>query len=310
MPLMRWRLSISAKVSTSAKTKSTKKGERPFPVVAGAQNRRKVILIIIGERINSTKKSIAKAVVERNAELLQTEAEKQVKAGAAMLDVNCGTLPAEDEPAALKWLVETIQAVTTLPLCVDSPNPAALAMGLAAHRNGKPLINSISGETERFRQVLPLVKQYNASVVALCMDDSGIPTNYDRSVEVMDKMINELINNGVAVQDIFFDPLLRSVATSGSTVVETLKLMDTVSQRFPGIHITCGLSNVSHGLPERRHLNRSFLVLAMEHGMDAPIIDPCDPTVRALAFATDALLCKDKFCLNYTRAFRQGLLQE
>jgi len=266
-------------------------------------------VIIIGERINSTKKSIGKAVVERNAEFLQIEARNQVAAGATMLDVNCGTLPAEEEPAALKWLIETIQAVTTVPLCIDSPNPAALAMGLAVHRNGKPLINSISGETERFKQVLPLVKQYNASVVALCIDDRGIPSTYDRSVEVMVKMISDLLDNGVAVQDIYFDPLLRSVATSGSTVVETLKLMDTVTQRFPGIHITCGLSNVSHGLPERRHLNRSFLVLAMQHGMDAPIIDPCDPTVRALVFATNALLCKDKFCLNYTKAFRQGLLQ-
>ncbi|HEY3423440.1 MAG TPA: dihydropteroate synthase [Negativicutes bacterium] len=266
-------------------------------------------MIIIGERINSTKKSIARAIVERNAELLQEEVRKQVDAGATMLDVNCGTLPVEEEPAALEWLVETIQSVTTLPLCIDSPNPAALAKGLAVYRNGKALINSISGESERFKQVLPLVKQYNCSVVALCMDDSGIPNNYAIALQVGTKLVNALLAEGIAVADIYFDPLLRSVATSGSTVVETLALMDAVSQTFPGIHITCGLSNVSHGLPERRHLNRSFLVLAMEHGMDAPIIDPCDSAVRGLVFSTNALLRRDNFCLNYTKAFRQGLLQ-
>lgn len=265
-------------------------------------------MIIIGERINSTKKSIAKAVLDRDAVFIQEEARKQTEAGASFLDANCGTLPAEDEPAALEWLVETIQAVTHLPLCIDSPSPAALARGLAVHCNGKPLINSISGENERYNQVLPLVKQYAAAVVVLGMDDRGIPNNYNWSTEVSIKLINRLLAEGITLDDIYFDPLLRSVATSGDAVVETLRVMDTISKQFPGIHITCGLSNVSHGLPERRHLNRAFLVLAIEHGMDAPIIDPCDPAVLSLAYATNALLFKDKFCLNYTKAYRQGLL--
>lgn len=266
-------------------------------------------MIIIGERINSTKKSIAKAVIERNADLLQEEAIKQASFGATMLDANCGTLPVEEEPAALEWLVETIQSVTSLPLCIDSPNPKALARGLAANRNGRPLINSISGESERFKQIIPLVKQYNSAVVALCMDDRGIPTRYSTSLEVGTKIINDLLDQGIPVDGIYFDPLLQSVATSGDRVIDTLKLMNTISQIFPGIHITCGLSNVSHGLPERRHINRAFLVMAIEHGMDAPIIDPCDPVVRAIVFSTNTLLGRDKFCLNYTKAFRQGILQ-
>lgn len=266
-------------------------------------------MIIIGERINSTKKSIAKAVIERDAAFLQEEALKQVNAGATILDANCGTLPAEDEPAALEWLVETIQAVTDVSLCIDSPNPDALARGLAVHKNGKPLINSISGESERYKRVLPLVKQYQAAVIALGMDDQGIPSTYDTSLSVGVKLIDDLLAAGVAVGDIYFDPLLRSVATSGETVLDTLKLMDTISGKYPGIHVTCGLSNVSHGLPERRHLNRAFLVLGIQHGMDAPIIDPTDPVARSLVYAANALLCKDKFCLKYTRAYRQGHLQ-
>jgi 5-methyltetrahydrofolate--homocysteine methyltransferase len=265
-------------------------------------------LIIIGERINSTKKSIAKAVIERDSGFIQEEALKQVKAGATILDANCGTLDTDLEPDALEWLVKTIQAVTSVPLCIDSPNPSALARGLAVC-GGKPLINSISGESDRFKRVLPLVKEYNASVVALCMDDRGIPSTYEGSLEVGTKLINDLLDQGIDVKDIYFDPLLRSVATSAETVVDTLKLMKAISQAFTGIHITCGLSNVSHGLPERRHLNRAFLVLAIEHGMDAPIIDPTDPTLMSLVYSTRALLCRDKFCLQYTRAFREGKLQ-
>lgn len=266
-------------------------------------------MIIIGERINSTKKSIAKAISERDAAFLQEEALKQVSAGATFLDVNCGTLPAATEPAALEWLVETIQAVTGVPLCIDSPNPDALARGLAVHKNGKPLVNSISGEGGRFKRILPLVQKYQAAVIALGMDDRGIPATYDAALAVGVRLVDNLLAAGIAVMDIYFDPLLFSLATNGERVYDTLRLMDTMAKQYPGIHITCGLSNVSHGLPERRHLNRAFLVLAIEHGLDAPIIDPTDPVARSLVYATDALLGKDKFCLNYTRAFRQGHLR-
>lgn len=264
-------------------------------------------MIIIGEKINSTKKSIAKAVIERDAAYIQEEARKQVAGGATILDANCGTLDAAVEPEALEWLVQTIQAVVEIPLCIDSPNPAALASGLAVYK-GKPLINSISGETERFKQVLPLVKQYNASVVALCMDDRGIPSNFETSAEVGVKLVQSLLDEGIAVDDIYFDPLLRAIATDTAAATDCFKLMELISTKFPGIHVTCGLSNVSHGMPERKHLNRAFMVLAMEHGMDAPIIDPTDPIAMALVYAAKAILNKDKRCIQYTRAYRQGKL--
>lgn len=264
-------------------------------------------MIIIGEKINSTKKSIAKAVIERDVAHIQEEARKQLAGGATILDANCGTLEAAVEPEALEWLVQTIQAAVDLPLCIDSPNPAALARGLAVHK-GKPLINSISGENERFKQVLPLVKQYNASIVALCMDDRGIPSTYEASAEVGVKLVSDLIAQGIAVEDIYFDPLLRAIATDTLAALDCFKLMELVSTKFPGIHVTCGLSNVSHGLPERKHLNRAFMVLAMEHGMDAPIIDPTDPLAMALVYAANTVLNKDKRCIQYTKAYRQGKL--
>ena len=136
-------------------------------------------MLIIGEKINTTRKGIGRAVEERNAEMMRQEAVKQVQAGAHTLDVNCGTFSAEAEPEALAWLVKTVQSAVAMPLCLDSPNPAALTAGLAVHQ-GKPMINSISGESGRYGQVLPLVKQYGASVVALGMDDRGIPQKMNR----------------------------------------------------------------------------------------------------------------------------------
>ncbi|MFZ5646581.1 MAG: dihydropteroate synthase [Bacillota bacterium] len=265
-------------------------------------------MLVIGEKINSTRKSIDRAVRERAAGLIREEALKQAQAGAGMLDVNCGTVDAADEPAAMDWLVKTVQEAVDLPLCIDSPNPEALAAGLAAHR-GKAMINSISGESERFGKVLPLVRQSGASVVALCMDDRGIPADKDQALDVGIKLVGRLVDSGVPLGDIYFDPLVRSVATSPSTVVDTLRLMEDMSARYPGLHFVSGLSNVSFGLPERRHLNRAYVVMSMASGLDAVIVDPMDSTLMALVYATEALLNKDRFCMQYIRCYQQGRLK-
>ncbi|MFZ5591607.1 MAG: methyltetrahydrofolate cobalamin methyltransferase [Bacillota bacterium] len=265
-------------------------------------------MLIIGEKINSTRKSIDRAVRAKDVEVIQEEAKKQIEAGAHMLDVNCGTLDAQDEPATMEWLVRTVQEAAGVPLCIDSPNHKALAAGLSVHR-GKAMINSISGETERFANVLPLVKQYGASVVALCMDDRGIPASMGQALEVGTKLVNRLLDAGVPVEDIYFDPLVRSVATNPETVLETLQLMEEMSARFSGLHFVSGLSNVSFGLPERRHLNRAYVVLSMASGLDAVIVDPLDSTLMALVYATEALLNKDRFCMQYIRSYQQGKLK-
>ncbi|MCL6635011.1 MAG: dihydropteroate synthase [Peptococcaceae bacterium] len=265
-------------------------------------------MLIIGEKINSTRKSIGRAVRERDAAFLREEAVKQVEAGAGMLDVNCGTLEAGEEPEAMKWLVRTVQEAAAVPLCIDSANSEALAAGLSVHR-GKAMINSISGETGRFQKVLPLLKEYRASVVALNMDDRGIPAGLEQSLQVGTKLVGDLVAAGIPVDDIYFDPLVRSVATSPETVVETLRLMEEMSARFKGLHFVSGLSNVSFGLPERRHLNRAYVVLSMASGLDAVIVDPLDATLMALVYATEALLNKDRYCLQYIRYHHQGRLK-
>ena len=265
-------------------------------------------MLIIGEKINTTRKSMGRAVEERNAEMIRQEAVKQVQAGAHTLDVNCGTVSAEAEPEALTWLVKTVQSAVDLPLCLDSPNPAALTAGLAVHQ-GKPMINSISGEGGRYGQILPLVKQYGASVVALGMDDRGIPQNSEQAFEVGIKLVNDLLIDGVPIDDIYFDPLVRSVATSPGAVIDTLRLMQDLGSKFPGLHFVSGLSNVSFGLPERRHLNRAFVVLSVAGGLDAVIMDPLDETMSALIYAAEALMNKDRFCLKYIEAYHQGKLK-
>jgi len=265
-------------------------------------------MLIIGEKINSTRKSIDQAVRAKDAEAIREVVFSQVNAGADMLDVNCGTLDAVDEPAAMEWLVKTVQEAADLPLCIDSANYKALAAGLKVHR-GKAMINSISGEPERYRHVLPLIKEHGASVVALCMDEKGIPAGLERALEVGTRLVGSLLDDGVPVDDIYFDPLVRSVATNPETVVETLRLMEEMSARFAGLHFVSGLSNVSFGLPERRHLNRAYVVLSMASGLDAVIVDPLDGTLMALVYATEALLNKDPFCMQYIRCYRQGKLK-
>jgi cobalamin-dependent methionine synthase I len=265
-------------------------------------------MLIIGEKINTTRKALGRAVEEGNAGLVREEALTQVEAGAHMLDVNCGTFSAETEPERLAWMVQTVQAATAVPLCIDSPNPAALTAALAVHQ-GKPMINSISGERKRYQQVLPLVNQYQASVVALGMDDQGIPQDSSRALEVGRQLVKSLLADGLSLDEIYFDPLVRTLATSTSGVVATLELMRTLGSEFPGLHFVSGLSNVSYGLPERRHLNRAFVVLSLASGLDAVIMDPLDRTMVALIYATEALMNKDRYCLNYIEAFNQGKLK-
>lgn len=265
-------------------------------------------MLIIGEKINSTRKSIERAIRKRDTGKIGEEALIQIEAGAQILDVNCGTLDVQDEPQVMRWLVETVQqAANNVPLCIDSANHKALEAGLAVH-NGKAMINSISGETERFKHVLALIKEYDANVIALGMDDRGIPADSATAYEVGVNLVSALVEQGVPLGNIYFDPLVRSVATSPDAVLETLRLLEQMRDHFNGLHFASGLSNVSFGLPERKHLNRAYVVLSIASGLDAVIVDPLDSSMTALIYATEALLKKDKFCLKYIKAFKQGKL--
>ncbi len=259
---------------------------------------------LIGEKINGTRTRIARAVVERDAEFIRSLAKRQVEGGAHWLDVNAGTLP-EREPDDLVWLVNTVQEVTDQPLCLDSANPRALAPALAVTRK-TPLINSISGEPNRLTGVLPLAAEHGCPVIALCMDDKGIPANVETRLDVIRRVLDATRRAGVPDERVYIDPLVMTIATNIECVNIALATMRAVRAEFPETHLTSGLSNVSFGLPARGLVNRTFLVLAMAAGLDTAIADPLDAELRATIYAADLVLGRDKHCLGYTRAYRSG----
>jgi 5-methyltetrahydrofolate--homocysteine methyltransferase len=259
---------------------------------------------IIGEKINGTRKLVGKAIAERDAAFIQKLAIKQVDGGAAWLDINAGTRP-DKEPADLLWLVNLVQEVTDVPLCLDSANPAALRAVMPAVKS-TPMINSISGEPSRLEGILPIVAEFGCPVIALCMDDKGIPANKEGRLEVIRKVFEETRKVGVPDENMYVDPLAMTIATNinaGHIIFDTMR---SIHAEFPLAHISCGLSNVSFGLPARSLINRTFMVLALEAGMDAALIDPNDRELISAIFATELLLGKDRHCLRYTRAFRAG----
>jgi cobalamin-dependent methionine synthase I len=264
-------------------------------------------MLVIGERINATRRSIREAIDSRDMDAIVREARTQVEAGADYLDVNCGTVDAVEEPGVMQWLVQGLQEAASAPLCIDSANPEALSAGLAVHQ-GPAMINSISGESERFSKVLPLITEYDTDVVALCMDDKGIPPDTVAAEKVGRDLVRRLLDAGVPADRIYVDPLVRSVATNPETVLGTLELMQTLGSAFDGLHFVSGLSNVSFGLPERRHLNRAYIVMSVANGLDAVIMDPLDETLRALIYAAEALANRDRFCMQYIGAYNEGKL--
>jgi 5-methyltetrahydrofolate--homocysteine methyltransferase len=261
-------------------------------------------MLIIGELINSTRKAIRKAVEERDAATIQMLAVRQVEAGANWLDVNAGAF-VNDEVEQLKWLITTIRQASGAPLCIDSPRPAALEAGLQM-AGENPFANSITAEKERYRSVLPLVRKYGASVVALSLDDDGMTDDMDRVYRVAEGLIKRLEDDGVPPGHIFIDPLIRPVSTNSEYGIGALTILERITESFPDVHKTCGLSNVSFGLPKRKLINQTFMVMAITRGLDSAIVDPLDPRMMAGIYAAEALLGRDPYCMGYIKADRAG----
>ncbi len=265
-------------------------------------------MIIIGERINTSRKMILPAVEKKDAGFIKEEAIKQSEAGALYIDVNCGTM-VDEEPENLEWMVKVVQEATLgKPCSIDSPNPVALERALQVHQ-GKPIINSITGEKERLQAILPLVRDFKTGIVALAMNDEGMPeTAYER-LQIASLLVEELTKAGVALEDIYLDPMVRPVSTGGHYGRVVFETIQKVREEFPGIHTICGLSNISYGLPARKLINHTFLVMAMMAGLDAAILDPLDKRLMSLLAAAEVLLEKDDYALNYITAFREEKLE-
>jgi len=264
-------------------------------------------MLIVGERINTSRKAIEPAVRDRDVEFVTKLANDQVDAGASYVDCNAGTLR-EGEPEALEWLVKTVQEAVSVPVCIDSPSSAAIARALAVcdMARGKPMINSITAESERFQQILPLAKEYQTKLVALCMDDTGIQQAADKRFVVAKDLVNRLTDGGIALDDVYVDPLTFPIGTGSEFGVAMLEIIQSIKNEFPGVHVIAGISNISQGLPVRKLLNQAMTILAMDRGLDAAIIDPLDQYLMALIAATRALLGQDEFCMDYITRAREG----
>jgi len=261
---------------------------------------------IIGEKINGTRKQVATAIASRDAEFIRSLAQQQAGAGAHWLDVNAGTHP-EREPEDLTWLVQTVQGAVELPLCLDSTNPKALAAALKEVRHA-PLINSISGEPDRLGNILPIAIEHGCEVIALAMDDRGIPATAEARLAVIRRLFDATRRAGMRDGSVYIDPLVMTVATNIEAARTTLEVIRAVRSEFPDAHVSLGLSNVSFGLPARALINRTFLTLALAAGVDTAMVDPTNRDLTAARIATELLLGQDRHCLRYTRAFRAGLL--
>jgi 5-methyltetrahydrofolate--homocysteine methyltransferase len=266
-------------------------------------------MLVVGERINSTRKRLLPAIETRDVTVITEEASMQVAAGAEYLDCNAAAVGVDNEPEFLTWLVQTVQSVTNdTPCAIDSPSSAAVEAALSVHK-GVPMINSISAEKEKYAGLMPLARDSKAKVVALLMDDSGIPKTAEARISIGRLLIGNLLKDGIAADSVYVDPLIYPIgaeATAGSAVLTTIA---TLKQEFAGIHFICGLSNISYGLPVRKLLNQAFMVLTIGAGLDAAIIDPTDKKLMSLAFAAEALLGADEYCANYIQAARQERLE-
>lgn len=265
-------------------------------------------MIIIGEKINSTLKSIRPAMEKRDAKAITDLALRQYEAGADYIDVNAGMF-LEDEVEILKWLIETIQEKIDTPFAIDSPNPEAILAGLKVNKNKKPIINSITGEKERMEAILPMAAKYNTGLIALCMDDTGMPETSRDRVKIAKKLISDITAEGIPLEDIYIDPMIRPIGTGSHYGLVALDTIREVKKEYPDVHIACGLSNISFGIPGRKVVNQAFLVAAMTAGMDGAILDPLDKKLMTFLYATEAILGIDDYCMNYITKFREGSLE-
>jgi 5-methyltetrahydrofolate--homocysteine methyltransferase len=263
-------------------------------------------MIVIAEKINGTLPMVKTVIQNRDQAALLDLAKAQAAAGASYIDVNVGTGigSREDEIQAMEWAVKSIQEEVETPLCIDSADPAVLESGLKS-RNGRPsLINSAKAEKESLEEVVPLASTYSAPVIALTMDEGGIPKTVDDRLQAAEKVVTACERLGVPIEDIFFDLLVMPISTDVKHGLKTLAAITEVKKQFPGCKTVLGISNISYGLPARGRLNAAFLCMAVYAGLDAAIIDPVEDEISAAVKTAEVLVGRDRHCRKYTRAFR------
>jgi len=259
--------------------------------------------VIIGERINPTgRKILAAEMAAGNFGRVEADALAQVEAGAQMLDVNAG-IPLADEPAILSEAIQLVQSVTDVPLCIDSSIVAALEAGLDVYK-GKALVNSVTGEDDRLESVLPLVAKYNAAVVAISNDETGISENPDVRFEVAKKIVERAADHGIGHEDVVVDPLVMPIGAINSAGKQVMHLLRRLKEELK-VNTTCGASNVSFGLPNRNGINGAFLSMSMAAGLTSAITNPLHREVLESVMGADVMMGNDPDCTNWIKRYRE-----
>jgi 5-methyltetrahydrofolate--homocysteine methyltransferase len=259
-------------------------------------------VVIIGECINPTRRKKLVTTLEKNDYSYVLElAENQIRAGAEVLDVNVG-FPGVDDVQVLSGAVIAIKEKFDIPLCLDSPNPAAIEAGLRA-AGGKCLINSVNGEERSLQALLPVAKEYGAAIIGLVMDDDGITHEPLKRLAIAEKILNRAVKAGIKEEDVIIDPLAMAVSADPRACMVTLETIRLVHEKL-GLNITQGASNISFGLPGREVLNSAFMALAILNGLTCPIANPekIMPAVRA----TDLILGRDDYAVRFVEYFQSA----
>jgi len=258
--------------------------------------------VLIGERINpSGREKLTNELKAGRMDIVIKEAKSQVEVGADVLDVSVAGAFGLNEVELLPKVVQIVMKTVDVPLCIDSSDPEALSAALKVYK-GKPLVNSVTGEEKSLTRVLPLVKEYGAAVVGLTQDDDGIPADANKRVEIAHKIVERAGKLGIPPEDIVIDPLASAVGADANSVLVTLESVRRIREEL-GVNMTLGGSNVSFGLPDRGLVNRAFICVVIEAGVNCPIVNVSQ--VRNFVLATDMVLAKDKRARRYIEAYRQ-----
>lgn len=264
--------------------------------------------VIIGERINPTgRKLLAKEMQEGNFDRVVRDAKAQMEAGAHILDVNVGVSsvdPETTEPEMMIRAVELVQSVVDLPLAIDSSVVSALIAGIKT-ANGRPLVNSVTGEEDRLESILPVVAEYGLPVIAITSDERGILFEASERFGIAKKIVERAATYGIAPEDVLIDPLAMPVSSVGTAGKDVFTITQLVRDEL-GCNTVCGASNISFGLPNRHAINSAFMAMAITAGMTSAITNPLEESIRQTIYAADVLMGRDEYCMNYVTAMRKA----
>jgi cobalamin-dependent methionine synthase I len=261
-------------------------------------------MIVVAERLNAARKTVREAIETKDEALIVKEATDQFAGGADIIDVNAGAHPDREE-SDMGWMIDLVQGAVDARISIDSSSSGVILKNI--HKLSKtPMINSVSLESKKLAEMRPALTEREADIVALCMDDSGLPKSADQAFANAVRMVETLEGIGITREHIFLDPLVQTISADHTKGLMVLSTIGRIRAEIPGVHIVCGLSNISYGMPERFLINRTFLTLAAGAGLDAAIIDPLDKKLMTAVAVSEMLLGKDPYCRNYLTRFRKN----